>query len=428
MIYLLKKLVKQAGKLFLILPFLVILICDTDAQILKKLGEKVKSEVAKTVKNADNNQPPPSVKNTDTEQMSMAAQPSQNKAAYISKFDFIPGEEVIYYYDFSDVNIGDAPENWQIDGSAEVVEVEGYPGKYIMLNDHSAIIPEAFEELPDEFTVQFDLICTNPFAWGSNNLYFAFANTNPNQTPDGTHEDLGSVNNTVFWIGIHPGSQAAAANKGHGEYILRTRSGVKKGIFSAESFNDKEEGRFAKISIWRQKKRVRVYVNENKVLDLTSILPPDMIVNTLAWSAYRYFNDDKYFIGNIRIAKSLPDSRNDMLQTGKYSTTGILFDVNSAEIKPESYGILKEIAGHLKLAEGAKITIIGHTDSDGDETKNLELSKKRAEAVKKSLVNDFGISSSLIETEGKGESEPVAPNDTPQNKAKNRRVEFVIKK
>lgn len=427
--YFQKKLAKTTGKLFLTLPFLFMLMCDTHAQILKKLGDKVKDEATKIVKkNAENNPQPPSEKDTDKVQKTTVAPSSQNKAAYISKFDFIPGEEVIYYYDFSDVNVGDAPEKWQIDGSAEVVQVEGYPGKYIMINDHSAIIPETFEKLPDDFTVQFDLICTNPFAWGSNKLYFGFANTNVNEIPNGTREDLGSVNNTVFWIGVHPGSQAAAANKGHGEYILRTSSGMKKDIFSAESFSDKEEARLAKISIWRQKKRVRLYVNENKVLDLTSILPPDMIVNTLAWSAYRYYNDDKYFIGNIRIAKSLPDSRNDMMQTGKYSTTGILFDVNSAQIKPESYGILKEIAGHLKLAEGGKITIIGHTDSDGDDAKNLELSKKRAEAVKKSLVNDFGISSSWIETEGKGESEPVAPNDTPQNKAKNRRVEFVVSK
>ncbi len=100
--------------------------------------------------------------------------------------------------------------------------------------------------------------------------------------------------------------------------------------------------------------------------------------------------------------------------------------MNSAEIKPESYGILKDIANNLKAASGVKIKIVGHTDSDGDDAANLELSKKRAESVKKSLVNDFGVDAGMLETDGKGESEPVSPNDTPQNKANNRRVEFVI--
>lgn len=404
---------------------------NANAQILNKFGKKLSTAAEKqteklfqgALKSAKSDETRP----TEPKNYSENARPDGTaRAAYKSKFDFIPGEEVYYFYDFSDVGIGDVPEGWQIDGSAEVVEVDGYPGHYLMLNDHSSVIPEMSDDLSEDLTIQFDLICTDPFAWGSNQLYFAFANTNINNTPKGQEDHLGSVNNTVFWVSFHPGSQAAAANKGHGEYKLRARSGITQGAFQAESFADKGEGRLAKVSVWRQKRRVRVYVNENKVLDLPTILPADMKVNTLAWSAYSYYNDNKYFIGNIRIAKGLPDSRKNILQSGKYVTTGITFDVNSAEIRPESYGVLRDIATNLKAASGAKVTIVGHTDNDGDENANLVLSKKRAESVKKSLVNDFGVDAGLLQTDGKGESEPVSPNDTPQNKANNRRVEFLV--
>jgi outer membrane protein OmpA-like peptidoglycan-associated protein len=351
------------------------------------------------------------------------------KSAYKSKFDFIPGEKVIYFYDFNDVAAGDIPEGWQIDGSAEVVEVEGFEGHYMMVQQQSAVLPETFDDLPDDLTIQFDLICTNPYTWGGSQLYFIMADTDPNKEIDSRGGNLGSANNHVLWLAFHPGSQSAVANKGYGSYEMVTKTGIKKGEYPAESFIDTNEGRLAKISIWKQKKRVRLYVNENKVLDLPTILPEGMTVNTFAWNVFSgYYNDEKYFIGNIRVAEGMPDTRKNLTANGKYVTTGILFDVNSDVIRPESYGVLKEIAGMLKSSPDIKVTIVGHTDSDGDDAKNLELSRSRAESVKKALVKDFSVDGSMLSTDGKGETEPAAENDTPQNKANNRRVEFIVNK
>ncbi len=94
-------------------------------------------------------------------------------------------------------------------------------------------------------------------------------------------------------------------------------------------------------------------------------------------------------------------------------------------MKPESFGTLKSIADVLKENESVKVKILGHTDSDGDDAKNLELSQRRAESVKSELASKFGIDASRMETEGAGETTPVAPNDTPANKALNRRVELI---
>ena len=110
---------------------------------------------------------------------------------------------------------------------------------------------------------------------------------------------------------------------------------------------------------------------------------------------------------------------------GKLVSYGIFFDVNKDIVKAESYPTLKQIAGVLADNPGVRISIVGHTDSDGDDRANLDLSKRRALAVKDALVRDFQIDAGRIETVGKGESAPVAPNDSMTNKALNRRVEFV---
>ena len=99
--------------------------------------------------------------------------------------------------------------------------------------------------------------------------------------------------------------------------------------------------------------------------------------------------------------------------------------MNSDKIKPTSYGVVKEIADVLQQNSAIKIKIIGHTDSDGSDASNLELSKKRSAAVKDMLANEFGINASRVETDGKGEAQPVADNKTKEGKAANRRVEFI---
>ncbi|MGE5810604.1 MAG: OmpA family protein, partial [Ignavibacteria bacterium] len=100
-------------------------------------------------------------------------------------------------------------------------------------------------------------------------------------------------------------------------------------------------------------------------------------------------------------------------------------DVNSDKIKPESYGTLKEIANVLKENSSVKVKIVGHTDSDGNDASNLDLSKRRAASVKNTLNSEFGIDSSRMETDGKGESQPVTDNNSQEGKANNRRVELI---
>ena len=101
----------------------------------------------------------------------------------------------------------------------------------------------------------------------------------------------------------------------------------------------------------------------------------------------------------------------------------IRFDVNSDVIHSEGKAVLDEVFRILATAPAVAVDITGHTDSDGAANSNLDLSKRRAKAVKQYLVSK-GIKAERLETEGFGSTKPVVPNTTPGNKARNRRIEF----
>ncbi len=110
---------------------------------------------------------------------------------------------------------------------------------------------------------------------------------------------------------------------------------------------------------------------------------------------------------------------------GKVAIYGIYFDFDKAEIKPESKPAFEEIAAFLKAHPEIKLYIVGHTDNIGRLEYNFELSKRRAEAVMKELVEKYGISGDRLKAFGVGPLAPVASNSTEEGRAKNRRVELV---
>jgi OOP family OmpA-OmpF porin len=183
------------------------------------------------------------------------------------------------------------------------------------------------------------------------------------------------------------------------------------------------------MAIQVQKERFRMWANEIKVFDIPKGVPVNYIMNQLQIRVHHTnYNDSQYgiYISNMKMAKGLPDTRHKLVDEGKFSTTAILFDVNAASLKPESYGIIKEVAGILKEHNNLRIKITGHTDSNDKD--NLLLSQKRAAAVKMALVNEYGIDESRLETDGKGESEPAGDNKTKEGKAANRRIDMQVLK
>jgi OOP family OmpA-OmpF porin len=101
----------------------------------------------------------------------------------------------------------------------------------------------------------------------------------------------------------------------------------------------------------------------------------------------------------------------------------VLFDVNRATIKPEAAEVLLRIANFLKTNQQYTVEIQGNTDSTGPLAWNMQLSEKRADAVKRYLATN-GVAAGRLTTKGFGPNEPLAPNNTSEGRAKNRRVDF----
>ncbi len=109
---------------------------------------------------------------------------------------------------------------------------------------------------------------------------------------------------------------------------------------------------------------------------------------------------------------------------GKIALYGILFDFDRATLQQPSNKQLQDVLTLLASNPELKLEIQGHTDSDGSSDYNLQLSHRRAESVRQYLLL-FGIDPARLQAKGYGEAMPVAPNDSDENKAKNRRVELV---
>jgi outer membrane protein OmpA-like peptidoglycan-associated protein len=333
-----------------------------------------------------------------------------------SKYDFVPGEKVIALDDFTQDEIGDFPARWNTNGSGEIVAIAGKPGRWLKLTRGGYFTPEFVSTLPDNVTIEFDLIVAPTFNSGIP-LYVALG-------------ELSDVKEVAAWqYATHNVSFTAHPGVTDGVSDMQTRQ---DGESAPPSRADTpqlaaQSGNPVHISIWRQRQRLRVYFNEAKVWDVPRALAASAKLNALVFFAGNVDQGLEYHLANLRVAAGAPDARNKLLTEGKWATHGILFDVNSDRIKGESYGTLKEIAGVLTENVGVKVQIVGHTDADGDEAANMDLSKRRAAAVKAALTREFGIDPSRMETDGKGESQPVDKNDNPAGKANNRRVEFIRK-
>ena len=128
---------------------------------------------------------------------------------------------------------------------------------------------------------------------------------------------------------------------------------------------------------------------------------------------------------SFRFAEGGKTLREQLDETGRIITHGILFDSGSDRIKAESYKTLANIGQLLTDDPELRLSIEGHTDSDGADDYNLDLSEKRAGSVRTYLLENYEIDPERLESKGWGETQPIDNNDTAEGKANNRRVELV---
>jgi hypothetical protein len=259
-------------------------------EILNKPIEKPKEEKPKA-ENPKESKPAP-----DT--AAKQAQPaSQESMQVYSKFDFIPGEKVIFFEDFNETNQGDFPLGWNTNGSAEVVTTSQFPGKWIKpaVDGRASVFTDKAIELPENYTIEFDVI---PQQRRDKSLNFTF-------------RLLASQKPQDFDNGSIPGKAGLAVSFEYNIYFSAYYSDGRNKLSNLRENMRMKENEKYHIACWIQKERIRVYQNEVKLFDLPKAMDPAVKYNRIR------FDDGSPLITNIRIATGLPDTRSKLITEGK---------------------------------------------------------------------------------------------------------------
>jgi outer membrane protein OmpA-like peptidoglycan-associated protein len=312
-----------------------------------------------------------------------------------SKYDFVPGDKVIYEDNLADEENGEFPSRWDLmRGNVEIAVFGGEP--VIMFRDGAPVIIPYLKNakddyLPEIFTIEFDLYC-------GNDNFVAYLYDRKNQKSDSR------TGYTYFNIKYYQMDFGQSSSRLPDEKSLAKR-------------------RWIHVAIAYTNGKLKGYIDETRLINIPRL---DFNPKGLSLHCYHARNENHYYIKNIRIAEGGVKYYDRVLQDGKIIANGIRFDTGKATLKPESMGIINEITQLMNDHPELHFSVEGHTDSDGDDASNMALSEERAKTVKNTMVN-LGISPDRLSSRGLGESSPLHSNGTPEGKANNRRVEFVKK-
>ncbi len=331
---------------------------------------------------------------------------------YSTKYDFVPGNSILIFEDFKNINTGSFPSTWNTNGTGEVVEVPGSNEKWLKLRSSSIYIPEVNGQLNKDFTIEFDLVTEGITEETSEGAFLTIILDDNNTLGQGN--SMGKIN-----ISLCQSRDINIGVESRNDGVIVIKNSIQADIRKIMLHK-------AHISIAVNNQQTRFWLNGTKHTDIPRFLTEGNIwFFKLELNGLNADNGENLFISNLKIAKGSNDIKQKLTTEGQISTSGILFPFDSDKVKPESYGVLSNVAQVLKSNPDMKLKIVGHTDSDGIGLSNLDLSMRRAESVKNILVKDFHVNEQRLVTDGKGESQPVVENDTPAHKAENRRVEFI---
>ena len=330
-----------------------------------------------------------------------SAQSGRADAKVWENYDFVPGNKVLFYTDFSEDRVGNFARALKyVSGTLEVVERDGE--KVLRATGPSVFLVPLARTLPQRFTLEIDAIAPMSGALHRAVMF------------EGGDRWLANAQSTaITW---NPrGAWYEGSGKNMGE----------SGVRVPEAMRPSMTGTVVHLRVLMDSGYFKMYANERRLYNIPEFAFKRDAVIRVALEGSEADGMAVYITG-IRVAESETDVLYDALAAkGRWATQGILFETGKAVLRPESRPVLKEIAGVLKKYGDLKVLIEGHTDSVGDAASNLALSDARAAAVKAALVADFAVDAARITTQGLGDTKPSAPNATAAGRAQNRRVEIV---
>lgn len=317
---------------------------------------------------------------------------AQDSKKVYQNYDFVPGDKILFEDNFTETMDGEFPALWKLKSGQGVVNKEDGQSVFIFTDGNYAIAEPRIktkEYLDDAFTVECDYYSDD------GDVGFGIVIIIGNEEHDLTgilFDNVGSAHTHYFPEGIEL----------HGKHP------------EADNF---ETGKWRHIAIAYKKGQMKCYVDQHRVLVIPQVEYQPRFVAVAGVALVKLKNFRLAIGGGMNMLDKL-------FKEGRIVTHGILFDVGKATLKPHSYGVINEIAKLLEQNPDIKLSIEGHTDSDGNDASNQKLSEERAAAVKNALI-ELKIDGSRLETKGWGESKPIDDNSKHEGKANNRRVEFV---
>lgn len=312
-----------------------------------------------------------------------------------ANYDFVPGDEILFYDDYADDPVGDFPRRFDlVSGSWDVVEWEG--DRYLRATAGGLVTISLPSTLPERFTIEF------PMSLRHGNAYVRLSTGPAYRTRPRDYEgSVVSVEATRAGVRARGAGPSAMAQMQH----RFGRDGV------------------APLRVMADGQYMKVYIGETRIANVPNAVFPrtDILYLAVGSASQR----SPIMLGPIRVAAGGRDLYDRLDRDGRVATQGILFATDSDRIRPESTPTLEEIGAMLAEHPELRLGIEGHTDAAGEADYNQELSDRRAASVKRFLVERYGIDEARLETAGFGESQPVADNATPEGKEQNRRVELV---
>ena len=317
-------------------------------------------------------------------------------------YDFVPGNKILFYTDFSEDKVGNFARGMIYQtGPIEIVERDGV--KLLRSTGRSEFLIPVGKQLPERFTLEIDVMSPRGDCCGYEMIAFE----------GGAQRDRGNKSAEIAW---HPSGTLILSS------AFANRNMESK---NPEEMASRLKGSVAHVRVLMDGSYLKMYTDERRMYNIP-VFPfrRDSVIRVFVNGTEEA--DVAVFITGIRVAESETDVLYDALMAkGRWATQGILFATGKADLKPESRPVLKEIGATLTKHPQLKILIEGHTDNVGSAASNLTLSDARAAAVKAALVSQFGIAEDRMTTKGLGDTKPTVPNATPAGRAQNRRVELV---
>jgi OOP family OmpA-OmpF porin len=318
-------------------------------------------------------------------------------------YDFVPGNKVIFYTDFSEDKVGNFARGLKYkSGPVEVVDRDGV--KVLRVTGPSEFLVPMGRQLPQRFTLEIDIL-TPLSRDGEHDMHEMLTFEGGGET------NRGAQSASVVWM------PSIAWIAGGGQFY------PKSSVEIPTAMRPLLRGTVAHIRVLMDSGYVKMYVNERRLYNIPELpFKRDSVIRV----AVNASEQETVYFTSFRVAESETDVLYDALAAkGRWVTQGILFATGKSEIQPESRPVLKEIASTLKQHGDLKILIEGHTDNVGSPASNLALSDARAAAVKAALAADYGVDAARITTKGLGDTKPSVPNTSAAGRAQNRRVEIV---